>query len=472
MHAASDPDSEGSAVDLASTTASEALQLLRAGQVSSEELLDLQLAKIEQHNVRLNLVVALDERARGRCRAADTVRARRRVLGPLHGLPITVKDTFETEGLVTTAGAPELATHVPTQDAIAVAQLRAAGAIVLGKTNTPRFGGDVQTYNDLHGLSRNPWDPSRTVGGSSGGAAGALAVGMTLLELGSDIAGSIRVPAHYTGVCGHRPTWGAVSTRGHIPGLPGSRAPVDLGVAGPLARTVGDLRTAMDVLAVDVGGIPGARLPAITTPPTSLADLRVAVLVDDPAAPTERETRTVLRAVADALADEGAAVTEDRPAGVCLEECFDLYLRLLASATSDPTARHITHTAWLRADEQRHRIADAWDRFFAESSVDVVITPTAPSAAFLHDVDRPVRERSLTIDGMTVPYLRHLAWAGLATLPNLPATAVPAGMTAHGLPVGLQIVGARWADRTTLAAASLIEGTRGGFRPPVAPGSP
>src|SRR3984957_17251634 len=227
-------------MDLEYATATELTRAIRDRELSSRELLDDVLARVDQRNPALNAIVALDpDRARAAADAADQATARGEAAGPLHGLPMTVKDVWETEGLVTTAGAAELREYVPATDALAVARLKAAGAIIFGKTNTPLYAGDFQTFNDVYGITRNPWDVTRTAGGSSGGAAAALAAGLTPLELGSDIGGSIRNPAHYNGVYGLKPSWDIVPTRGHIPGPPGALVPVDVGVAGPMARGVG-----------------------------------------------------------------------------------------------------------------------------------------------------------------------------------------------------------------------------------------
>ena len=221
-------------------SAAECVSALRRGDVKAVELVDEAIARIEALNPRLNIVVATDfERARSKALAADAALAASESVGPLHGLPITVKDSFETADLVTTCGSPELRDHVPDASAVAVQRLTEAGAIVLGKTNLPLFASDFQSYNDVYGLTRNPWDPERTVGGSSGGAAAALAAGLVPLEIGSDIAGSIRIPAHFCGVYGHKSSHGIIPLRGHLLGPPGTLATPDLLVAGPMALTAG-----------------------------------------------------------------------------------------------------------------------------------------------------------------------------------------------------------------------------------------
>ena len=302
--------------DLHFLPATELCRLLRDGDVSSVELLDHFLARVEAHNPGLNAVVALDaERARARAAEADAARRQGESWGPLHGLPITVKDAFETEGLVTTSGAPELRDHVPDSDADAVARLKAAGAVVFGKTNLPIHAGDLQTFNDVYGRTNNPWAPDRSPGGSSGGSAAALAAGLTGLELGSDIGGSIRNPAHYCGVFGLKPTWGVVPPRGHIPGPPGTLKPADVNVVGPLGRSAADLALGLDVLAGPAGlDAAGWRL---ALPPArnggALPGLRVATWFDDPFAPIAADTRALLDGAAAALAGGGATVTAVDP---------------------------------------------------------------------------------------------------------------------------------------------------------------
>ncbi len=277
-------------MDAAFASAGELAARLRQGEVSSRDLLDLFLERVEKLNPRINAVVTVDAaRARAEAEGADEALARGDEVGPLHGLPMTVKDSLETEGMLTTSGAGELAGHVPAKDAVAVARLRSAGAIIFGKTNLASYASDVQTFNDLFGTTNNPWSTERSPGGSSGGAAAALAAGLTALELGSDIAGSIRNPAHYCGVFGHKPSYGLVPLRGHIPGPPGTLAEMDLGVAGPLARDADDLELALDAVA---GPLPEDAAYRLRLPPargSSLQDYRGAAWLDDPFCPIDSE---------------------------------------------------------------------------------------------------------------------------------------------------------------------------------------
>lgn len=474
-------------------TATEAVALLAQGSLGSEELLDAQLARVDRFNGEINAVVAFDiERARARCREADAASAAGESWGDLHGLPMTIKDSFETEGLVTTSGAPELANHVPTTDADGVALLKDAGAIVFGKTNLPIYAGDIQSFNDVYGLTRNPWDLDRTVGGSSGGAAAGLAAGFSLLELGSDIGGSIRCPAHYCGVAGIKPSWWVLSRRGHIPGAPGAMAPTDLTVSGPMGRSVADLELAMRALtARSVFGVPGASLPAASANVQQLEGCRVALWRDDDVGPVSAATRHVFDALGGELEQAGAHVRTDVRPATNGEEWFAWYCELLIAAmasrfdeatielmtavaasgdaeATDPSlasARGATmsHTRWLELDERRHRLIRDWEALFDE--VDIVLAPVAPGAAFPHD-EAPMMGRVLDIDGVAVPALLHLYWAGLATLPYLPSTVVRAGNDESGLPIGVQVIAPRWADRSTLAFARHVEQIAGGFVPP------
>ena len=338
-------------------------------------------------------MVALDaERARRAAVAADEATARGERAGPLHGLPMTVKDVWETEGLTTTSGAPELAAHVPATDALAVGRLKAAGAIVFGKTNTPLYAGDFQTYNDLFGTTNNPWDTSRTAGGSSGGAAAAVAAGLTPLELGSDIGGSIRNPAHYNGVFGLKPSWGVIPSRGHIPGPPGTLVEADVNCAGPIARGLADLRTALCAMAGPLPeDAPAWRLELETGPPVDgVGGIRVATVFDEGTAllPLATDVRSSLVGFAERLAAAGAsveAVALPVPLAEGLESWQELVLPMEGTKLSDEDfaafcavedvdgddmvvragrALVARHRSWLAANERRQHQRAAWATLF------------------------------------------------------------------------------------------------------------
>src|SRR5215470_6826508 len=244
------PKKEGTVSELAYLTAIDLAKRIRQREISSRETLGYFLARVATLDKNINSVVTLDaERARAEADAADATLARGVVRGPLHGVPMTIKDSFQTAGTRTTSGAPELADFIPQEDAWPVARLREAGAVIFGKTNLPIYAGDLQSYNAVFGTTNNPYDLTRTPGGSSGGSAAALAGGFTPLELGSDIGGSIRLPSHMSGVVGHKPSYGVVPAHGQIPGPPGTLTLADLAVAGPMASTVEDLELALDIMA-------------------------------------------------------------------------------------------------------------------------------------------------------------------------------------------------------------------------------
>jgi amidase len=439
--------------------------------------------------------VALDvDRAQSAARLADEATANGRSAGPLHGLPMTVKDVWETEGLVTTSGAPELKDYLPHTDALAVARLRQAGAIIYGKTNTPLYAGDFQTFNDVHGLTNNPWDITRTAGGSSGGSAAAVAAGLTPLEMGSDIGGSIRNPAHFNGVYGMKPSWGLVPSRGHIPGPPGSLVETDVNCGGPIARSIDDLRTALGVIA---GPVPeeavGWRLELDAGPAVDdVRGIRVATVFEEGAdlVPIAADVRTNLGAFADRLADAGAqvqAVSMPVSLGDGLRTWQQVVLPIMGIAFSDDDfasfaelesipgddplldagrALASRYRTWAVANGLRQRQRALWSTFFED--YDVVLAPVMPTAAFEHDTERHIMERVLDVDGTEVSHAMAMAWCGAIGAMLLPVVTVPTGQTASGLPVGVQVIGPYLSDLRLLALAQTIDNAAGpGFtRPP------
>ena len=481
-------------LDIATATATALTQAITDREISSRELLDQLLTRADQVNPALNAIVAWDiDRARAAAAAADDATAHGETAGPLHGLPMTVKDTFETEGLVTTSGAPELAHYVPQTDAVTVARLKAAGAIIFGKTNTPLYAGDMQTYNDVYGRTNNPWDLSRTAGGSSGGPAVAVAAGLTPLELGSDIGGSIRNPAHYNGVYGLKPSWGIVPTRGHIPGPPGGLVETDVGVAGPIARSVADLRLALGLLAgplpQDAAGWrleldPGSGL-------SEVSELRIATVFGEGAdvTPVSGEVRANLDSFAARVAGAGARVEAvELPVqlaegfrswrdlvmpifGLGLpEEEFQRLAKLENVPGDDPElvmGRALTSRfrSWMRANQRRQHQRVAWAGFFEQ--YDAVLAPVMPTAAFPHDSDRPMPERLVDIDGVAVSYFTGAAWVGAIGAALLPVVTLPTGPSPAGLPVGVQVIGPFLSDLRLLEIAELLDAAAGpGFIPP------
>ena len=476
-------------------TATGLLEKIQKKEISALELLESHLQKIEARNQKINAVVVTDvERATERAKAADEALARGESWGSLHGLPMTVKDSFEVEGIASTGGSPKWKDHVPKRSADAIQRLVNAGAIVFGKTNVPLLSGDFQTFNDVYGTTNNPWDVTKTPGGSSGGAAAALAAGMTPLEIGSDIGGSIRTPAHFCGVYGHKPSYGIISMRGHIPPPPGCVNDGDtLSVAGPLARSPEDLELALSLLVAPK--MMDSVAWQMELPPSrheTLNGFRVAVWLDDPYCPVERAIADAIQGVVEKLAKCGVKIKETRP-DISLEmndrifwdlvppviatgfppNVIDSMRKLLDSSEPDDDslpvrqARSvlIPHKDWLSANERRYRIGAKWHEFFRD--YDVLLCPTTVTSAFEHNPNPNFFFRKLIVNGETRPYFDLMVWAGLAINAQLPATVAPVGLSDNNMPVGIQIIGPYLEDRTTVKFAEMLEKMCGGFnRPP------
>ena len=473
--------------DILSLDATAQLQALATRRISARELLQASVALTDRLNPKLNAVVSRDlDCAYASARLIDDRRARGESVGLLAGLPMTVKDALDVAGLPASAGIESLL-HRTATDAAVVSRVRAEGAIVWGKTNTPVNAADWQTYNALYGTTNNPWDLERTPGGSSGGSAAALAAGLTALEIGADIAGSLRVPASFCGVFAHKPTFGIVSQRGLVP-PPAFAAELDLAVVGPMARSARDLHLLLSIIA-------DTPIPTEARP-VELNGLKVAIWLEEPAFAIDAEAKAVINAFAEQLAAAGAVV-ERVQSPVDAEQLMFAYTTLLFALTGAnmPSSQRrlyevlrgpakiarvmgakplswahgvLAHTArhrdWLRANETRAQMADVLQQFFTHH--DVLLAPIAPTPAFPHD-HRPFPLRKLRCsDGRRIPYLEILNWVALATVCGLPATAVPAGLTDQRLPVGIQIIGLRGGDSRVLAVAQAIDEQIGGFRAP------
>ena len=481
-------------LDYHSTT--ELVAMLAARQVSAVELLKHAIARIEELDSRINAVVVRDfDRAQSAAVAADAALARGE-RGPLLGIPMTVKEACNVAGLPTTWGMPMFKGWTPKEDSLAVARLKAAGAIIIGKTNVPFALSDWQSYNEIYGTTNNPWDLSRTPGGSSGGAAAALAAGYIPLEIGSDLAGSIRCPAAFCGVFGHKPSYGLVPLRGFTPPTTeGLSANGGLPVLGPLARTTADLALALDVLAGpdDCEAI-AYRLALPPPRHDSLKDFRILMIDTNPFLPTSVSVRTALDRLADRLIKAGVKVARETPLLPDPAESRRTYMLLLYSFVSlgrpaefyrgmeaalaklppeDESSGAmwirgmvLNHRDWLGAIVVRDRLRRQWSQLFRE--YDVVICPIMPTPAFSHDHSSAEEQRKIDVDGQQIDYNEQGVWAGLATLPGLPATAAPIDRSEAGLPIGIQIIGPYLEDRTTIAFAGLIEREFGGFVPPPA----
>ncbi len=468
-------------------TARSMLADLAAKKVSAGELLGAHLARNDKVAPAINAVVETDiARAKTDAAAIDDARAKGAALGPLAGLPMTIKDGFDVRNMPATAGAPQFKDRPKDcADATVVAAARGAGAVIWGKTNVPFMLGDYQTFNVLHGTTNNPYDVSRVPGGSSGGAAAALATGVTPLEIGSDIGGSLRHPANYCGVTALKPTWGALGGRGHVPPDPAAYYECDIGVYGPMARTVDDLKLLWSVL----HGSPEQKR-------RDVKGARVAVWDEEASWPLARDVRDGVGRAADALEKSGARVERAKPDidGAAL---LETYLALLVPIVADeyPETLLAAFEAMREADRKlvaeggagadialsrllavptyrehvaalvrRQALKDKLAAFFAE--YDAIVMPIGMVPPFPHQQEPGFNERVLDVDGVTVPYRFMLNWISPASALHAPALAVPAGRTAQGLPIGVQIVGPWRGEDRLFDFGFAIEEQLGGFTPP------
>jgi amidase len=468
---------------------------LAAKKVSAVELAKDAIARIERHDAKINAICVRDfERGLQAAKDADAALGRGEKKALL-GIPVTVKESYNIAGLPTTWGIPQQKNFVPNEDALSITRVKDAGGVILGKTNVPLGLGDWQSYNDIYGITNNPWDLGRTPGGSSGGSSAALAAGYGPLSLGSDIGGSLRVPAFHCGVYAHKPTYALVPSRGHtpppFPPLPLDR---DLAVIGPMARGAADLSLLLDVIAgpdpLEAGKAYRLELPAPRH--VALKDFRVLVVDSDPVMPTDSVVRGSIDKLAANLERAGVKVARRSDLLPDFAASTALYMRMLMSflAASFPydvyaNAQAVTqmlppsdtslgserlrgmvmsHRDWVMADGARARLRAQWRELFKQ--YDAVICPIMPTPAYKHDHSDEQESRRIHIDGKPHVYPDQLSWPGIATLPGLPATAIPTGFSPDGLPVGVQIVGPWLEDRTTIKLAELIEREFGGFKPP------
>jgi len=478
-------------------TATELGAALRKREVSAVELAQDAIGRIERHDPKINAVCVRDfDRALNAARAADTARANGDER-PLLGIPLTVKESYNVVGLPTTWGMPEQRNFRPAEDALAISRVKDAGLVILGKTNVPLGLGDWQSYNEIYGTTNNPYDLTRTPGGSSGGSAAALAAGYGPLSLGSDLAGSLRVPAFHCGVFAHKPTFALVPSRGHLPPpfppLPLDR---DMAVIGPLARCAADLSLLLDIVAgpdpIEAGKAYKLALP----PPrhNELKDFRILVIDTDPVMPTNAVVRVAIDKLASDLARAGVRIERQSPLWPDFAASSRLFMRMLmsflaiafqpeiyagalAAAPNLPKddlslqaerlrGIALSHRDWVMAESARGQLRAQWRELF--KNFDAVICPVMPTPAFPHDHSPEQEKRRINIDGKEYVYSDQMAWPGIANLPGLPATAIPTGLSPEGLPLGVQIVGPWLEDRTPLRLAELIEREFGGFVPPPA----
>jgi amidase len=471
----------GSAVDAAAA--------IRARKISSLELTEYTFRKIDAYQPQLNaFVYQLREEALAAAKNADEALARNEATGPLHGVPISVKESFGVQGQSCTWGVPAFKDAKAARNSVAVRRLLDAGAVLLGGTNVPLLLMDCQSFNDIYGTSNNPWDLSRTPGGSSGGSAAALAAGLGFFSVGSDIGGSIRTPSALCGIYGHKPTLDIVNLIGHAPGglqnSPGFSTL--LAVAGPMARSAEDLEVGLQILA---GPEPPASKAFGWTLPAarheSLKDYRVGYILEDPAVPVSAETKSVLEAAIRSCDRAGATVKPGWPERFRFVELLDTYfymlgafdfsltppdrqrhLREILEKRSDPTAKGSlsTFAEWQTRNLKRLAYRALWQEYF--ESVDVFLLPTAMTTAFPHDHSPRATRTIPTPEGGSQPMMDLLTYISPATLTGCPATTAPAGLSKSGLPVGLQIVGPYLEDATPIRFAQLLAREIGGFQSP------
>jgi amidase len=459
--------------DIALWPSSRQIEAMRSGKFSATELVSLYVDRIERLNAAVNAVITCDfGRALVDAASVDQSFARGQELGVLAGLPMTVKDAIEVAGLRCTAGALELRDHVARRDAPAISALRAAGAIVVGKTNTPAWcAGDSETNNELFGVTSNPWDLDRSVGGSSGGSAAAVAAGLTSCDIGSDIGGSIRNPSHYCGVYGFKPSYGVVPQLGHLSYLGSTCTDVDMNHLGPIARSPADLDLMLDVMS---GPAPNdapawnVALPAARH--TELRDYRIGCWFDEPDCTIESEYRAILGRAAAALAADGARVDESHPR-VGFKEQTDLWFALASAASAPGLPSEISeaaggsHLQWLRKQERRQDLRRIWHEWFRDH--DALLCPVILSAAPEHNLEGDFLKRTLSIDGRpTSLVFDGPRWCGLINVIGFPSCVVPVGRTSEGLPVGVQIVTDYLRDRDGIQLARCMERTIGGYVAP------
>jgi len=479
-------------LDLQFRSAKQHASMIRRKKIGCLELLDFYLERIERHNPKINAIIFMDvEAARKRAKAADKAFMRGEVWGPLHGVPMTIKDSYDVVGMPSTWGIPQHKNNYPPKNAIVVDRFLKAGAVLFGKTNVPLYLADWQSFNEIYGTTNNPWDVTRVPGGSSGGSAAALAAGLTGLEAGSDIGASIRNPAHYCGVYGHKPTYGIISPRGQA--LPGVVAATDISAVGPMARSAGDLIMALDVMAGpdDIDGA-GWQLRLQKPKKKTLRDYKVAVIYTDPEAEVDDQVQERLRAVTEFLVKNKVKVKENARPKIDSHEAYRNYLKLLRGATSgrltskefqknlealksiDPKdesypaqmirAQAMYHKEWLKLNEMRHRMRLAWAAFFRD--YDVLLCPAATTTAFQHNQQGERWERMVMVNGRPQPSTTQMFWAGYSCNFYLPSTVAPAGFAGDGLPVGVQIVGPQYGDHMCLHFARLLEREFQSFVPP------
>ena len=454
--------------DIALWSTTRQAEAIRRRDITSRALLEHIIERIARINPALNAVVTTNfDTARKAADAADAALARGETLGLLHGVPITIKDALETQGIRSTGGATELRDNVPLRDAPVVRALKDVGAIIIGKTNLPRWSGDAQSYNEMFGTTVNPWNAERVPGGSSGGAAAAVAAGLTSFEIGTDIGGSIRMPASFCGIFGHKPSYGIVPSTGYLDHAAGGTTEADVNVFGPLARSADDLELILRIIMRKDRPL----IADLAPPPRDVRTLRVAAWLDDPFCSVDSEVLEVLDAATNALAASGITVDRSARPDIDARGAASLggWLVFAAMAQSQPdeVTAATTHRAWLDAHAAREAIRAKWATFFTQ--YDAVLMPVTFVPPFPHDQAGGFDSRSLICNGTPRPYIDLVRWTILTGMAYLPATVPPIGLSRSNLPIGIQVVGPYGGDFVTIRLAAHLAALRGGYRaPPIA----
>jgi amidase len=459
--------------DPALWTTSEQAFAISTKSLSAVELFSAQLARVEQLDPQINAICTRAiEPAHAQAKRADDATANGESWGPLHGITVTVKDAIETAGIVSTGGSTALRNHVPTHDAPVVASIKNAGAIVFGKTNLPEWSGEWQAFNEMFGTTNNPWNLSYTPGGSSGGAAAVVAAGMSSFEIGTDIGGSIRIPSAFSGVFGHKPSFGVIPTLGYLDEPNGGTVESDVNVFGPIARSSADLRLLLDIMA---GPTPdravGWRLdlpePASRNI-SGLRGLRVGVWFEDNSLPSDPAMLSVVYSMLPVLENAGAHLDlVTRPRFDTATAWVESMQLISAACSVSGLEGEMGHTDWLHAHRKRTDTRQRWAEYF--QTVDVLLCPVSVTTAIPHLQVGPMEDRKMNIGGHPVPYFLIGAWASMIGGAYLPSTSTPIGRTANGLPVGVQVVSPYLQDRSSIAISGWISELIGGYAvPPIA----
>jgi amidase len=453
-------------MDIVFSSTTQLAAAIWAGRVSAREVLEAHLAQIARHNAALNAIITLDaERAYERAREADEALARGTVWGPLHGVPFTLKDAHATAGMRTTVGFPPLADYVPQEDSTVTARLKAAGGILIGKTNVPVMLADYQSHNPIFGRTNNPWNGERTPGGSSGGAAAALASGMTPFEIGTDLSASIRIPAHFCGLFGLKPTEQRIPLTGLIPGLRGPRSIRIMSCIGPMARTAEDLALLYGIIAGPDGhDTEVAPVPVEEVPQLDLKHLRIAFAPTFPGFPVAADIRDAIAELAEQLDLLGAVVEEAALPQVDFTQevarAGELIGMMIGAFQPEEQERPTTLAQYLKALHRRDQSMIAWEQFFAEW--DMLLCPPAMVTAFPHCEPGS----ALRVDGERVAYWLVSAHGTVFNYTGHPAVVVPYKRDRDGLPIGVQMVGRRWDESRLLGMAEALAEVTGACRRP------